>query len=136
MFLSDSKPPSNKASFDHFRRIGVYDASVVLRSDLPRHVTAAEAGDSAAIALVQGVSRCLRTVEAAAAPRCLGCDEIFHDTDEIGAFAIVSAFVDPARMLVAGFCTDCTARRDLLALVLHRARDIWENVQPVDAGRA
>jgi hypothetical protein len=136
---STSNNPANASglSFDGFLEARVYDARVVLLPDLHEHLKAAEAGSSAAIGLVKGVDCCLRTVEAAEELRCLACDQTFHHTDEIGGFAIISPFAAPQQMIVAGFCTDCVARhRDLLALVLRHAREIWGNLRCINGGRA
>jgi hypothetical protein len=110
---------------------------VVLRPDLPEHIKAAEAGNPEAISLVRGVSRCLHAVESAAL-RCLACDRIiFHDTDQITAFAVITPFADPRQLIVSAFCDRCTARHhDLLAVVLQRAEQIWDSVHRIDGGHS
>jgi hypothetical protein len=134
---SNNDTKASRLSFDDFLQARAYSATIVLPIGLHEHVTAAEAGNAEAIALVQGIARWLRAVESAAL-RCLACDRTFHHSDQIGSFAVVAPFADPAKMIVGGFCGDCAARhQDLLAIVLQRAREIWDGgVHPIDGGHA
>jgi hypothetical protein len=117
-------------------RQGFLKARIYLLPDLQEQLKAAEAGDAKAIALVRSVNKCLRAVETAPL-RCPGCEQIFHHSGQVEAFATTSFAADPRGRIVFALCEECVERNpNLLALALRRAQQILDSLDSVHGGRA